>query len=474
MSIQFRKMATLLVCSDTDTRHNVRQALVALGFSDVTSASSHSIGVTRVKSKKFDLILFDAKASTIPTPDFVEEARQRNKDSTLIALSSEPRIDDVFGLLRFGTHGFVVLPLSSDVLEAEIERAQSGAPLNKHILDAPDRNTAFSGMLLTQLDRIAALMRQSRKYQSAERELPDKMALLEESVYLAKLFAEGGEDTLLEYLKEEFIKRVDRPATRLGRARKRLDKQREFKFSTLYQSDSQQELLTRITKAKTLEELGESRDDAIGMILAILDSGSVKERLEAVKLCAKLKIQDSVLGLSNMLGEKEESLRCNAAAALAIFGPAAKFSIPHLKKSLEDQAFAVRRNAAVALGRIGPAAADSATEIAELLFDWHPEVRMGAVQALGNLGPLAASVSGSLIKVLDDEEAPLRGAAAQSLGEMRAQDAVSELSKKLGDSDSDVRTAVSQALRKIGTPGALSAIRQHDDEDGVWSDRRTV
>jgi HEAT repeat protein/DNA-binding NarL/FixJ family response regulator len=470
----FTKMSTLLVCADTDTRHHVRQVMVSIGCGDVTSASSHTIGQTRIKSRKFDLIVYEAKDSTIPAKQFALEALQRCPGSLLLALSHEPRIDDVFGLLRCGTHGFIVLPLSGDSLEREIIRARSGSPLNRSILDAPDRNTAFSNMIITQLDRVAALMRQARKYDTAKRELHNKRAVLEESVFLSKLFSEGGEDVLMEYLREEFAKRANRPASRLGRTRKRLDMQRGEKVSAENKEGAEEgDISKRILRVKTLEELGDDKRIAIGHLKTELLSLSQKSRNNSLKHIARLKIAELIPGVTSLLDDKEESIRCNAAGALAVFGLKAKGSKAKLQEALEDQAFMVRRNAVVALGMIGPEAADSAEEVCLLLGDWHKDVRISAIETLGNFGSAASEHVSKIVEVLEDEDPAVRKAGAATLGLIRSKDAVPHLSKILADDEPEVREAVSKALRRIGTPGALNAIRKRDKEESLWNDRRT-
>src|SRR5262249_46454053 len=104
--------ATLVVSRAGPTSNQLRGALKAIGFMKLTACSSHVAGLDRIKGRNFPLVIFDAASTDMPTCDFITQALALDQTSILIAVSSEPRIDDIFSLLRAGARGFVVSPFT--------------------------------------------------------------------------------------------------------------------------------------------------------------------------------------------------------------------------------------------------------------------------------------------------------------------------------------------------------------------------
>jgi DNA-binding response OmpR family regulator len=221
-----QQIPVLVICANGTVSNQVRQALKTVGFSMISAAPSHVTGVDRIKGRDFALILFDAVGSDMPALDFVTQAVGLDSNSTLIAISAEPRVDDVFGLLRNGARGFLALPFTVDTVEEVIMNASEGPPLSEAVLNAPDRNAALVGVVLNNLYKVSVLMRQAREFSSAARELQRQQYSLSESMDMARLFSEGGDDLLLEKIVEGCINRANTASTRLGRTRKKLQKER--------------------------------------------------------------------------------------------------------------------------------------------------------------------------------------------------------------------------------------------------------
>lgn len=222
-----QSIPVLVVVQNGTISNQVRQALKTIGFSTVSAAPSHIVAMDRVRGRDFPLIIFDAISSDMPSVDFVTQTLVMDPNSIMIPLSGEPQVDDVFGLLRSGARGFIALPFTVDTLEDVVMRATEGPPLSDAVLNAPDRNAALVGVVLNNLYRVSVLMRQSREFPTAARELERQQIMLAESVDMARLFCEGGDEKLLDKIVEGCINRANTAATRLGRTRQRLKKQRE-------------------------------------------------------------------------------------------------------------------------------------------------------------------------------------------------------------------------------------------------------
>jgi DNA-binding NarL/FixJ family response regulator len=223
------KISTLVVAKQGGYNYlQIRTALNSMGISHTTYAASHVNAMDRLRSKNFQLIVFEAHPIDMPTVDFVRQAVELDPNAILIAVSAQPRIDDVFTLLKLGARGFVIPPFTADSFEQIVIRAAEGPPFSQSVLDAPDRNTALVGVVLNNFYRLTVRMRQSRKFKTAAQEVEHYKYSFSESIELAKLFCEGGDEALLlQRIQEECAARSEIASSRLGRMRQKLAKQRQ-------------------------------------------------------------------------------------------------------------------------------------------------------------------------------------------------------------------------------------------------------
>lgn len=220
-------VSTLVISKTGQTSNQVRSALKTIGFSKMTACATHVSGLDRIKGRNFQLVMFDAQVTDMPVIDFVKQALELDPNSILIAVSSEPRIDDVFGLLRAGARGFVVIPFTIEGMENVLMRADEGPPFSDTVLQAPDRNAALVGVVLNNLYRLSVLMRQAREFQSAKKEVHRYKCAFGEAMELARLFCENGdEEALKEKIMDDCIARANTASSRLGRMRQKLQRER--------------------------------------------------------------------------------------------------------------------------------------------------------------------------------------------------------------------------------------------------------
>lgn len=218
--------SVMVVCSLGATSSQIRQALKSLGFVQMSTASSHLAAIEKIKVRNFSHVIFDAKTTDLPSLEFVKSIIEMDANTIMIAISEQPRIDDVFGLLRNGARGFLVPPFTTEMLETVLTQATEGPALSEAVLNAPDRNAAFTAIILNNLYRLSVAMRQAKEFSTAARDVKNYDYALKESVELAQLFCEGSDDDLREKIIEGCINRAKDAATRLGRLRKKLKKER--------------------------------------------------------------------------------------------------------------------------------------------------------------------------------------------------------------------------------------------------------
>jgi len=224
LSAKEKALATVLIVeTDARERENMRSALRSCGFGGYTDANSHLAAFEKMQERRITHIIFDAKKTNMPPTEFVSKALEYDENVVLIPSSTDPNLDDVFNLLVLGARGYLCKPFTADSVEAAITNATKGEPIAESVKMAKDRNEALVAIMMGGLDRIATVLRQATKFDTAKREIPRKMQAFRGSTELARTFAKGGDDALVEAIEKFCIERSNGPATRLGRLRKKLN-----------------------------------------------------------------------------------------------------------------------------------------------------------------------------------------------------------------------------------------------------------
>ncbi len=230
---QQRAAASLLVVdAEAAELEHLRSILQELAFKNISTTQDHASAIKLLQERSFTHILFSAKKTSVTAQDFVSQVLRSDSKTILVPCSYEPSIDNVFELLKSGCRGFLVLPTDSKDLDVALGIATNAEPFSKTILNAVDRNQAFSAMISQTLDRLAAVTKDAEKYEIARQELPMIIANFRACVNLSKAFAEGGEQELQKKMIAYFEKLSSGPATKLGKLRRRLSDDRGDKVES--------------------------------------------------------------------------------------------------------------------------------------------------------------------------------------------------------------------------------------------------
>ncbi len=216
------KSSVLVVCGDKLLTGNLRQVLTNLGFSTISSAPNHILGLDRLMQRKFDIILFQASSSNMPSEQFVKQATKVSPGAIFVSISSNPRIDDIFSMLRYGARGFICLPMSVEQVEQVLVDAAHSPPFSQAILEASDRDKALAIMVVNNLYRLTETMRYLRNFPNGIANTSRHRSSFSDSVNLARMFSQGGDSALRDKICEECCLRAERPSTRLGQTRLKL------------------------------------------------------------------------------------------------------------------------------------------------------------------------------------------------------------------------------------------------------------
>lgn len=221
-----RKISVLVVDQSLGDRAILTSALQTFGLQGVSTAESCVIALERMSQRKFSHVIFSATDSSMSTVSFMLRLLELEPSVVALPASHSPSTDQVFELLQKGARGYLVKPFSSTSLEAALAMATKGEAFPETVLHAKDRNEAFSAIVAAALDKLATAMRQSERFETARRELPKLRANMHRSLEVAHLFCQGGPERFSADLADFMLKLADGPATRLGRLRSRLRKQR--------------------------------------------------------------------------------------------------------------------------------------------------------------------------------------------------------------------------------------------------------
>jgi DNA-binding NarL/FixJ family response regulator len=222
-----RSCFVLVVEHDEAMRTTMRQALLGLGYGAVSDSSSHLSALDKLKERPFTHIIFDARESNMTPAHFLGRALEMDSRLVTLASSLNPTADDVFGLLAEGARGYIVKPPSGNSLEESVVMATKNDLIPDVILYAKDRNLALASMVATALDKVATLRRQAVQYETARIALTKAEMSLIRATDLAKTFAKGGDEALVKAIVSVFMERATGPASRLGRTRMMLGRNRK-------------------------------------------------------------------------------------------------------------------------------------------------------------------------------------------------------------------------------------------------------
>jgi len=216
----------LLVEPEASDRNLLRSTLRGLGFGTIAEAPTHLAALDKFEGRKFTHIIFDAKRGNYPIQDWFRRILEISPNIVAIPTSANPSVDDVFELLLAGARGYLVKPFARQDVDESVALATKGDPIPDIVKHARDRNEALVAIMITNLDRLATVYRQSQQFETAQRELPRAVASLRRASDLALTFAKGGETGLIEAMERFLLGQSKGPATRLGRLRKRLSSHR--------------------------------------------------------------------------------------------------------------------------------------------------------------------------------------------------------------------------------------------------------
>ncbi len=103
----------------------VRKLLRQLGFLDVDDAGAAAAALTKMRSKRYGLVISDWKMELMSGCDFLREVRGDVglKRTPFILMTSDPGTDNVIAAKKAGVDNYIVKPFDAQTLKTKIEWA---------------------------------------------------------------------------------------------------------------------------------------------------------------------------------------------------------------------------------------------------------------------------------------------------------------------------------------------------------------
>lgn len=226
---EWRNVHLLVIDADAQDRDMFRKFAQTLGVGTIQACPTHNEGAALFMERNFSHVLFPATATNMTPKAFLEKVIEASPDTIAIPVSREPTVDDVFSLLQSGARGFLIKPCNIEGLESSLVQASKGEAFSEAILQAKDRNQAFAAVMAASIDRYATLIRQSKRFESASRDIPWAQTNTHKLAKMAKTFSLGGDIELRNAYVGFFCGLAEGPAGRLGRLRDKLREDRTKK-----------------------------------------------------------------------------------------------------------------------------------------------------------------------------------------------------------------------------------------------------
>lgn len=197
-----------------------------------------------------------------------------------------------------------------------------------------------------------------------------------------------------------------------------------------------------------VEALGAAGEGALEILVAILEKGPPKARIQAAALLGRLgpAAAPAVPALAEALKSDEKGVRGMAAIALGRIGPAARDALVPLTKALEDRDLRVRIAASLAVYGILDDPGPSTRVLFRVFASRDADVRAMVAEAFSEMGTPIVDL---LVKSLKSPDETTRMNAAKTLAAMDPndiEDARGPLLDALGDESEEVRAAAAEAL----------------------------
>ena len=115
----------ILVVDDYQTMVKIVRAMLAqLGFEDVDSASDGQEALSKMRDKKYGLVISDWNMEPMNGLDLLRKVRaEQQREVRFIMVTAESKTDHVIAARRAGVDNYIVKPFNAQTLHTKIQAA---------------------------------------------------------------------------------------------------------------------------------------------------------------------------------------------------------------------------------------------------------------------------------------------------------------------------------------------------------------
>ena len=117
----------ILVVDDYLTMVKIVRAMLAqLGFEDVDSASDGQEALSKMRDKKYGLVISDWNMEPMNGLDLLRKVRaEQQREVRFIMVTAESKTDHVIAARRAGVDNYIVKPFNAQTLQSKIQAAMA-------------------------------------------------------------------------------------------------------------------------------------------------------------------------------------------------------------------------------------------------------------------------------------------------------------------------------------------------------------
>jgi two-component system chemotaxis response regulator CheY len=117
----------ILVVDDYQTMVKIVRAMLAqLGFEDVDSASDGQEALSKMRDKKYGLVISDWNMEPMNGLDLLRKVRaEQQREVRFIMVTAESKTDHVIAARRAGVDNYIVKPFNAQTLQSKIQAAMA-------------------------------------------------------------------------------------------------------------------------------------------------------------------------------------------------------------------------------------------------------------------------------------------------------------------------------------------------------------
>lgn len=117
------KMPILIVDDYKTMLRIVRNLLNKLGFSDIDEATDGTDALTKLRSRRYGLIISDWNMQPMTGYELLQKVRANESTKSLpfVMVTAESKVENVIAARKAGVNNYIIKPFSAEVLKAKLK-----------------------------------------------------------------------------------------------------------------------------------------------------------------------------------------------------------------------------------------------------------------------------------------------------------------------------------------------------------------